>query len=190
MLHEKHCRKLTTKLLETMKKIVTMLLACFLATPIFSQDLIAYNKAPKLNPSHSKVPSTKMVNAEYLNIANAEMLPYKVNTLRKKAANYRIENEKIFSKHASNTYKVTFTEKNNSIDVIFDSSGNIIESREEYHNIALPYSLSKEVSTNNPGWAFEKSVCNITYEVGKESKITYEVVLKKDSKTKRLSLVM
>lgn len=163
-----------------MKSYLLSLMFIGLANLTFSQNQIAYNSS-NIDP----LLETKKSSAK-APIAN--QISKRITNFQKEAANYDITKASIYRPNTSRTYTVVFKEANNSIENTYDKHGDLIESKQEYSEIKLPYSISSKLAKAHPGWAINDVDCTINYKTNDATIITYEVKLKKDNVIKTVTI--
>ena len=168
-----------------MKPLILILILFGIINPLQSQNEIAsVSLTETMHVKHSK----KANNSQYLESISKPNIAVKIKKLQSIAANYNIKTNKIYSKNKSTNYTVVFKEGDNTITTVYNNNGVILNSSEHYKSIRLPYNMSYKLSKSYPGWEFNKVSCNLNYEKNSDSKIVYQVVLKKGNKRKTLHI--
>ncbi|MDN3493619.1 hypothetical protein [Winogradskyella bathintestinalis] len=172
-----------------MKKCILGLCILGLTNLICAQNDLAMVTANVDNLTAKSVKTSEINNAKYLYSSNldAQNLALNIKKLQKIAADYDIKNDVVYSKNKTITYDVVFKDNANIINAVYDYNGIIISSEEYYENVRLPYSLTKALANEYPGWSFAKSNCTIMYSKNGEVKSTYNIKLKKGNKMKLIT---
>ncbi|MFC4722186.1 hypothetical protein ACFO5O_07630 [Geojedonia litorea] len=148
---------------------------------LYSQNDIAALSTP----SHKLTTKTKLFkNTAYLNAIHTNNHAIKVQKLQNVVASYDIKNEQVYNAELQTTYTVEFKEGANYIKAIYNRDGQLISCLEKYNDIRLPVNLSIDLAKTYPGWEFNNVQCSISYQQNTNSKIDYQVVLKKGKKSK------
>ena len=131
-------------------------------------------------------------NEQYLNLKYmvAQPLPVRIKTLQKVAADFDIKQASFYSENKGITYTVNFQSNVNYITAIYDTQGIIISSEEHYENVRIPYHLSVELAKDYPGWSFQAIACSLSYDQKSGTVITYAIDLRKENKSKSISLTL
>ncbi|MCL6266753.1 hypothetical protein [Flagellimonas myxillae] len=183
-----------TKLnIEFTTKIGWMLLLGLLAFgPINAQEniLLAYNEPskPELYSSTDRTSSMQR-NQEYLNETAIAESNKMVSEWQHKIANFDLAHLPDFQLEEPSKYHVALQDNNANIQARYDSEGNVIYASERYKNAKLPLKISKEISSNFPGWTFKSTLLAINYTRGKKTKRTYKIHLVMGNERKVLKYV-
>ncbi|REE25937.1 hypothetical protein DFQ09_102529 [Winogradskyella pacifica] len=136
--------------------------------------------------------SISVLNEQYLNLelTAAQPLAVSIKKLQKVAADFDVSKDPVYSKNKSMTYTVNFQSNDNSITAIYDTKGVILSSEEYYEDVRIPLTISSQLAKDYPGWAFLNSSCTVNYEHTNGAEITYVITLKKENKSKSISLTL
>jgi hypothetical protein len=170
-----------------MKTLILTLSILFLSFPLMAQDQVAFNDGKK-SPYQMKTTVGAAENLESKDTKRVAAASARVEALRAKVAGYDLKSEKIYSRHASSDYKVVFTDGTNTIEAIYDSRGDLLNSLETYENVRLPNDIIKQVMTENQGWTIEKVLYLVTYKANQQIEAQYNIEMTKDGKKRTVKV--
>ncbi|WP_179007007.1 hypothetical protein [Winogradskyella forsetii] len=175
-----------------MKTQVLGLIALGLTNLMIAQnDIAAITHSEAVMPTESKAESTvKNLNSEYLSLTRHDGAALVVKKLQNIVANYNIKTADVYQPKRNITYTVNFKEDLNSIDVIYNKDGKILSCKEHYQDVRLPYDASVKIAKQYPGWAFDTVSCKVSYSDDNSPVITYEVIIEKEEKTKKIRVTI
>ena len=131
--------------------------------------------------------SVEEPNSNYLKERITDRFSGVVMQWKQKIANYDLKNESIFNDSERATYRIFFKNKLVKIIVIYNNSGEVLETKEMYKNIKIPYELGALISNEYPGWSFAENTYYVTYSKQKGvDKQNFKVQIVKDNLKKTL----
>jgi len=114
----------------------------------------------KKNGANASVEGT---NSNYLKERITDQFSGIVMQWKQKIANYDLKSESIFDDSEKATYRIVFKNKQVKIIVIYSNKGEVLEAKEMYKNIKIPYELGALISKEYPGWSFAKNTYYVSY---------------------------
>lgn len=169
-----------------MKTIVLGLLLMGITGLSTAQNEIAYVDVN--DASFKEIPLKPDFNLDYLQSVKLNAIPDRVRAFQNIVAGFDITKSAVYTKANATTYVVTFKEGKNTIKAVYDANGTIIECDENFESVRVPYSLSKELLKDYPGWGYDKVWLSISYKRTDVPVIQYKVVLKNGNKEKTISI--
>ena len=131
--------------------------------------------------------SVERLNSNYLKKRITDQLSGVVKQWKQKIANYDLKRESIFDDSEKATYRIVFKNEQVKIIVIYNNYGEVLETKEMYKDIKIPYELGALISKEYPGWSFAKNVYYVTYSKEKGvDKQNYKVQIVNDHLRKTL----
>lgn len=103
-------------------------------------------------------------------------------------ANYDIKQNSIYSKSEKSKYNVVFAEGENQIEAQFNQEGVILQCKELFKDIKLPYAMSSDIAKTYPGWKFCEVTCEVLYILDSDPVVVYKVTIQNGNKRKTLRL--
>lgn len=174
------------KFTTTMKTVVLGFLFLGLTNLTFSQNDIAYvDVSSDITVDVSK---KAPMNASFIESFEAVDISKRILSFQKVAANYDVKTDAVYTSKNPTTYTVVFKESNNTIENLYNQSGEILTSNQTFSQIRLPYALSSKITVEHPGWSVHDVKCTIAYSQGEAVIINYKVKLKKGSQTKSIKI--
>ena len=116
------------------------------------------------------------LNSNYLKERTINQFSNIVKQWKRKIASYNLKNDPVFDNSEKARYQVVFKNKQVDISVVYDNDGEILETKEMYKNIKIPYKLGARIAKEYPGWSFAKNMYYVTYSKnGSASKQNYKI---------------
>lgn len=173
-----------------MKYLFTALIFLGLINQALGQNSIAMESTNiKQNADFNFVKSKKHVRySEFLGAFSIVKLPKAIYTMHLKVAEFNLKNEHLYTPGEQASYKVVFNEGDYKIETYFNYHGELVQSKESYQNVRIPYSISSKLAKDYPGWAFNTTLCKITYNKSKLPKITYHITMDKGRQKKKVKV--
>ncbi|WP_179338782.1 hypothetical protein [Winogradskyella ludwigii] len=150
---------------------------------VTNSDAIMYSKSKSIN-------TVANLNSEYLSLASHDGVAIVVKKIQKIVANYDIKTADVYLSNRNTTYTVNFMEGGNTVEAVYNKAGKIISCKEYYNDIRLPYNVSTKIAKQYPGWSFDKIKCEIVYAIDKASLTTYKITIKKERKSKNVTITI
>ncbi|RSK39688.1 hypothetical protein [Mangrovimonas spongiae] len=175
-----------------MKRLLIGLIIFGLSYQIQAQNNVAYlntSNEVKTTPTRKTNPKT-LKNVLYLSKVNNKQLPIVVQKMRSKVAAFNVSDLAIYTPKEKAFYNVVFNEGDYKIIANFNHNGNLTESTETYKNVRLPVEIHAKLAKNNPEWIISNTLCKIIYKSTSGAQITYNVILKNDTKKKTLKVII
>jgi len=131
--------------------------------------------------------SIERPNSNYLKESITDQFSGVVMQWKQKIANYDLKSESIFDDSEKATYRILFKNQQVKIIVIYNNSGEVLETKEVYKNIKIPYELAALISKEHPGWSFAKNAYYVAYsKKSGMNKQNYKVQIANDNLKKTL----
>lgn len=174
-----------------MKHFIVALILLGLTNLSLGQNIIAMETSnlklgADLNKTKSK--SKEVKHSEFIASFENEELPKKVLDMHSKVEQFNLKSLSLFTPEEKAYYNVIFNEGDSKIEANYNCNGELTQSIESYENVRIPYSVSSKLSKEYPGWAFNKTLCKITYNKFESPKISYHVTMDKDGKRKTIKV--
>jgi len=130
--------------------------------------------------------SVEVTNSNYLRKRITDQYSGLVMQWKQTIANYDLKSESIFDDSEKATYRIVFKNKQVEIIVIYNNGGEVLETKEMYKNIRIPYELGALISKEYPGWSFDENAYYVRYSKEKgvdKQKFKVQIVNGKLKKT-------
>ncbi|MDW5287601.1 hypothetical protein [Formosa sp. PL04] len=141
---------------------------------------------------HNLEIKTTGTNANYLNLSSVLESSRYVRKLQTIAAGYDIKTSEVYTSQYDSEkkpiYHITMKTKEGRIRAYYNGKGEIKKASERYTNVAIPTYIVIKIMKDYPDWKVTNQLCEIDYQLNKESIITYEVKLMKGNKKKTIDL--
>jgi len=165
-----------------MKTLFISVLAAFLCSNVFSQELYRAPSTVDLN-----LITVRPLNISYVNSVVDERMPEAVTKLENKAARYNILENPVYDGNFE-AYEVIFSQNNGTIIATYDQHGKIIQTSERFKDITLPEFIRNRIHSENPGWTIHSDLYMVSYFGNKEVKKVCKIQLRKDGQRKNLKI--
>jgi len=107
--------------------------------------------------------SLERPNSNYLKERITDQFSSIVMQWKYRIANYDLKSESIFDDSEKATYRIVFNNKQVNIIVTYSNSGEVLETKEMYRNIKIPYELGALLTKEYAGWSFAKNAYYVAY---------------------------
>lgn len=177
-----------------MKAIIKVILLCVITT-------VSYSQNKKVKKTTSSVPANNTEMQEVVIISSGKnALAYvrdknvdlKVTKLQDTFMAYDINNHKGLygADFIPSNIEVSFELESGDgiLRATYDEKRKLISVVENYDNVALPYSVSKYVYKEYPGWKIVSDKYNYSQENGIVTNKEYKLTMTKDNKTKKIKV--
>ncbi len=165
-----------------MKKVVFGLMIIGLANLVYSQG--TNGKIEEIKLSGVEIAPRNLV---YIDKVSEGTVSERVLTLERQASRFNIKESPFFDNH-SNSFEVSFKQKDGNIRATYDRDGKILSSSEMFKNIALPQAVRNNMYKESPGWTMQKNAYLVTYSSDKDVKKVFKIQVRKDNVKKYLKL--
>ncbi|WP_308992781.1 hypothetical protein QLS71_016040 [Mariniflexile litorale] len=171
-----------------MKKLVFGLILLGLTNLVQAQNnsLAAVFKTEK--PAIYTTKAMPIKNATYLAYTALYQPAKHIVMLHKKVAEFNIKALDIYTPKHTITYDVVFKEGTNVIKATYNHDGDVISCTESFEAVRLPYNVSSQLSKDYPKWLFSNTWCTINYSENNSAEVVYSVLLKKGTKSKKVTI--
>ena len=160
-----------------MKNLVLGILLLGLTSVVYGQQkLVAHNKGRLL------------LNEAYLDKVSMGIQSSIIHDLETLVASYDIKKATVYVAGIATTYSVRIGNGNNEITAVYDESGALLSTEEQYKDIVLPLSVRISIAKAYPGWTFITNAYTLKYAVNEAVERTCTIGLKKENEQIQLSL--
>lgn len=129
----------------------------------------------------------KVVNPEYLQVVQKDLISPTVLKFQKIIAGYDIKKLADYDKNSM--YEVVFKTTNGNIYTYYNGDGKIIWSKGKYHSVRLPVEILKKVVIANGGWRITDNKYVTTYkESTQTAKSFYSISITNGTKNKKINI--
>ena len=139
------------------------------------------------NPFKNSIRSVH-ADVDYLDEVQGRTTPNHVKAIEKLVSDWDPTCSSEFTGETDTLMNVTFESEFGFIAVYYDSEGKIVSAEERFKNVMLPYSISRVIAKEYPGWNFEQSKYLLKYQEGRAAKKLFKVLISKDGQRKRLKI--
>lgn len=169
-----------------MKTVVLGLILIGFTNLMHSQNELAYVKVD-IQESVKPVKHTA-INSSYYTAFNNKVSSQRVRKFQNLVANYDIKNAAIYASDERSSYTILFEEGGNTIEAEYNQEGKIVQCKEQFKGIKLPYTISSDIAKKYPGWGINEVWCHISYSHDSDQEIIYKVAIQNGTKMKTLKL--
>ncbi|HEX9825597.1 MAG TPA: hypothetical protein VGA80_03290 [Flavobacteriaceae bacterium] len=174
-----------------MKHFFATLILLGLVNHVLGQNSIAMetsktNQKATLDFTKTKIDGVR--HSDFLLAFNVTELPKIIHKMHMEVAQFNLKDLKLYTPGEKASYKVLFNEGKCKIEASYNDEGELTQSEESYENVRIPYSVSSKLAKDYPGWAFNNTLCKITYNQSGLPKITYHITMDKDGKKKTVKV--
>lgn len=135
-----------------------------------------------------KSSKNEAINSTYFYSFDDKISSERIRNFQNVVANYDIKTSSVYTSDDTSNYKVVFTEGANEIIAQFNHNGKIVECKESFKDIKLPYAISSSIAKSYPGWKFIHKTCDISYSKDNAEEVIYKVTIENGNKRKTLKL--
>lgn len=129
-----------------------------------------------------------ILNSDYYKAFDTKIASERVRKFQNLVANYDIKTNGIYSNSNLSHYTVVFKEGANEITAEYNPQGIIVQCKELFKDIKLPYAISSDIAKTYPGWKFSNVSCEVLYNAENDQQVTYKVAIENGNKRKTLKL--
>ncbi|MBD0830897.1 hypothetical protein [Aestuariibaculum sediminum] len=148
----------------------------------FSQNIIGGIEEVKLADVY-----LSNINADYLAKVQDENTAKSVKHLENIASRHKITESHKYDGR-DDEFKTRFEDANGFINAYYDKDGKILSTSEKYKNIKIPDEVKNTIYSKFPDWSVDNFVYVVYYDSDKDAVKTYQLILRKDNKKKKLKL--
>ncbi len=174
-----------------MKTLVLGLIFLGFTTLMQSQNEIAALDANTINvnTNNLKKPLKRAtINSSYYFSFDNKIISGRARKFQNIVASYDIKESLIYSSVEKSNYTVVFREGENQIKAEYDQEGKIVQCKELFKGIKLPYTISSDIAKQYPGWKFCEVSCEVLYANENDQQVVYKVAIQNGNKKKTLKL--
>lgn len=164
-----------------MRKVVVGMLVLGLTSLGFSQESQETISTVKLRDV-----TVSSVNVNYLQSVSDKNTPKVARELQEKAASYNVKSKDEFDKREGKPFEVMFKATNGNIVADYNRDGEILATRENFKNVALPLEIRKRAMQGNEGWKMVDTRYVSMYQDNDITDKFYKIKLKNQSLKKNL----
>jgi len=125
---------------------------------------------------------------DYLHAAQKGHTPNYAKWLEGEFADWDSDTTSKYTTDKGEYVTATFNAPRETMEVEYDTDGNIAFVKERYKNMALPNAVASNIIKLYPGWSFDQTRYTLKYNKGKATKKVFKVIIKKGNQRKRLKV--
>lgn len=116
------------------------------------------------------------LNKDYVQSVEADFTTSKVKYLQNLASTYDITKSEKYTGD-SFPFQVVIIAEKGFIEATYNKNGELIMTKENFTNVALPSALSQKIAKDFPGWSIVKNRYKVFYQKGLTTEIYYTIGL-------------